>query len=67
MLVSSDEVVLRPVAAVQDSSGVRDVRLDLGEIWWRWSLVWSWTADSRYPAAAHGSASRRPQSIFWPT
>jgi hypothetical protein len=47
MLVSSDGVVLRPVAAVQGSSGVRGRPARSGEIWWRWSLVWSWTADCK--------------------
>src|SRR5215470_4840648 len=47
MLVSSDGVVLRPVAAVQGSSGVRGRPARSGEIWWRWSLVWYWTADCK--------------------
>jgi len=41
-VVSSDGVVLGPVAAVQSGSNVRWRLARSGEVWWPWYLVWSW-------------------------
>jgi hypothetical protein len=41
-MVSSDCVVLGPVAAVQSGSNVRGRLVRSGPIWRRWYLVWSW-------------------------
>jgi hypothetical protein len=40
--VSSDDVVLGPVAAVQSGSNVWGRLARSGGIWGRWYLVWSW-------------------------
>jgi hypothetical protein len=41
-MVSSDDVVLGPGAAVQSNFNVRGRLARSGEIWGRWYLVWSW-------------------------
>jgi len=44
--VSSDGVVLGPIAALHGGSSVRGRLARSGEIWGRWYLVWSWFAGT---------------------
>jgi hypothetical protein len=46
MMVSSDDIALGLITAVQSGFGVCGRLARSGEIWGRWSLVWYWFAGS---------------------